>query len=1502
MLFAARRFLLMRGRSATAAAAAYDRTAAAVSGKRGSRATAAAAVAAAYLPVLASSPGLVGADTKSYLYLDPGRLMSRAASLWEADRALGTVTHQNIGFLWPMGPFYWVFDALGVPDWVAQRLWIGTVIAAAGLGVLYLLRTLGFSGRGTAVAVLAYELSPYLLHYSARISAVLLPWAGLGWLLGLTVRAARTGGWRHPALFALTVVTVGSVNATGLVLAGLAPVLWLVHAAAVDRGVSPRAALGTAARIGALSLGVSLWWATALAVQGAFSLPVTRYTETYEVIAAASTAPEVLRGLGYWFFYGNDKFGPWIEPSVYYTQGGWLIFVGFGLAVLALGSAAAVRWRHRGFFVLLAAVGALVAVGAHPTAAPSLLGGLFERFVRTDAGLAMRSLPRAGPLVALALSVLLGAGVNALARRARRIGALAGVVVLAAVLLNNPAMWRLRMIEDGLSRGEHLPDYWHEAAAALDADRGDGSQASRVWEVPGSDFASYRWGNTVDPITPGLTDRGYVARELVPFGSPQSAALLGAVDRRLQEGTIDADSLAPIARLMSAGNVVHRADLSFERFRTPRPVETAELLDRTPGLRRTAAFGPAVPNVAGPQQTLIDEIHLARPVDPAHPAPVTVYEVSDPLPILRTRPVAGATVLAGDADGIVDAAGAGVLDLNRSLVLAADLAADPALAKRVLAEPVHVIVTDTNRRQAQRWGTLRENRGHTEQSEEAPLDYDPTDNRLEVFAAPVDAHPDDARTVSEQRGPVSAQASAHGNPVTYTNDDRAYFAVDGDEQTAWVVAAFAEARGERLRLRLAEPAAVGSLRLLQPSGRDERHVLEAGRRITEVKISVDGRTAAVAELDERSHSEPGQTVPLGRDGMSVTAELIEIEITETDVSRRAVYPGIAPVGFAEADLALGPVTEVIRTPRALTDALGAHIDDHALTVVLTRERSNPREPVRADPETRMLRAVPLPTAREFEVSGAARLSAAAAEPLIDALVAQAPIDAADTTATSSGHLAGDLPSRASAAFDGDPETAWTGVFGPQSGQWIELSASEPFRAEEIEITAVVDARHSTPETVRLFTDGEDRGVFHLELAPALDGEKPGATATATLPLSIESSTVRLVIESARERLTRDWYSNGFVALPVALAEVRLGAAAAPDTAAPEHSPRIASHPGAAHIDTGCRSDLLRVNGEPVAVRVTGAAADGLARRELRMTGCEPVTAAAGELLLEAAPGAETGLDLDQVVLSSPRALTDPQDGIGAVDAVRHSDTRYSVEVPPSEADRWLVLGQSYNRGWRAVAGGADLGVPVVIDGFANGWLLSASADAVSVELRWTPQRSVDWALHISALFAAAAALAALRGRRDRADGLGAGRIGEPSQPALTWHSGTAGGPPRPAPGQLAAGAAAAAAAGVAAVNLPTGRPWHLLAAPALAAAAVAALRLRPARGLLPLLASASLGIAALYVLIQQYRFRYPPDFVWPQQFEAVHILGVLAILCLAADYAVTVTLAGARGAARRRAV
>lgn len=129
--------------------------------------------------------------------------------MWDPNIGLGTVTHQNIGYLFPMGPFYWVLNALGASGALTQRIWLGTIILAAGLGMLYLFRTLDVTGPGAVLGALAFMLSPYLLDYAARISVILLPWAGLPWLLGFTILALRKGGWRYPALIALTVQIVG---------------------------------------------------------------------------------------------------------------------------------------------------------------------------------------------------------------------------------------------------------------------------------------------------------------------------------------------------------------------------------------------------------------------------------------------------------------------------------------------------------------------------------------------------------------------------------------------------------------------------------------------------------------------------------------------------------------------------------------------------------------------------------------------------------------------------------------------------------------------------------------------------------------------------------------------------------------------------------------------------------------------------------------------------------------------------------------------------------------------------------------------------------------------------------------------------------------------------------------------------------------------------------------------------------------------------------------------
>ncbi len=237
--------------------------------------------------------------------------------------------------------------------------------------------------------------------------------------------------------------------------------------------------------------------------------------------------------------------------------------ISFAVPALALLAAGCVRWKHRSFFVVLTVIGVAISVGAYPFGDPSALGGLFKGFAESSSfGLALRSTARAVPLVVLGLAVLLGVGVNAVAQRwpgrlrsgwPRRGFALTGPVLAGALVLlaivNVPALWNGSYSTKALERDEQLPQYWLDAIAAADA----GSHDTRILEVPGSDFAAYRWGQTVDPITPGLTDRPYVARELVPWGSPASADLMNAYDRRMQEGVLSPDAVAPVARLVSAG-------------------------------------------------------------------------------------------------------------------------------------------------------------------------------------------------------------------------------------------------------------------------------------------------------------------------------------------------------------------------------------------------------------------------------------------------------------------------------------------------------------------------------------------------------------------------------------------------------------------------------------------------------------------------------------------------------------------------------------------------------------------------------------------------------------------------------------------------------------------------------------------------------------------------------------------------------------------------------------
>jgi arabinofuranan 3-O-arabinosyltransferase len=1223
-------------------------------------------------------------DTKLYLYLDPGRLIGDAVYSWDSRQFGGWVPHQVIAYLWPQGPWYWAFEQIGVPDWIAHRLWLGTLMVIAGLGVRWLARLLGVGSTAAVVAAAVYQLSPYVLPYASRTSAMLLPWAAVGWIVGLTIVAARsTSKWRAPAALALVLVSCSAVNATAVVMIAPAPVLWLIDAA-LRRSITWRAAVAVAARIAVLSTGVSAWWIAMLRIQGRYGADVLGFSESVEATSFTTASTEVLRGMGYWLFYIRDPYSFATSASSRYMGSGSLIAVGFLLLVVCLTGLAVVRWTARRYAALLVAVGTVVAVGVHPITDPSPLMDAVASNTRSALPLALRSSARAVPLVVLGLALGAAAltqalaGVSAHRSRARTATAAAPWLVVALAVLNMPVLFTGEIIDPALQRDEAPPGAWLAAAAALDA---TGSGA-RVLQLPGAEFGAYRWGYTADPPLVGLTDKPVITRDLLPLGSAQFLDLYFALDDRLQAGVLDPAAVAPVARLLGADTIWLPNDLAFDRYRNPWPSESYALLVDAAGLRLLDEFGDAVPNTAA--VPMVDErlygswgpTRSTRPDSVALP-PVSLLTVDDPVTTARVG--THVVVLAGSGDGVVDAAAAGLITGREVLVYAADLEGHSLGGAPI--DPVLVVVTDSNRDRAHHWRSSQDVAGYTEVGgpTSGVTRVDEADARLPVFGDP-DAIDSAQQTVAVLDG-VTVSASGYGEGFAYLPEHRPAMAVDGDTSTSWLVGARGDPVGHTLTIDPEQ--SIDTLVL--------RQAHEVGDRfITEIRVTAQGGSTLVA-LDESSRQSagPGQRVQVPGGGTGP----VTIEIT-----RVAAVPGISSptsgVGFAE--LGVGPFPEFIRVPElpAVTDS------STPLAIVLSRLRVDPRSRWRDDPEPFIRRLFDVDTARAMSITVTLRLDTSAVDRLLATVLDP-------SAAAASTRLPGDPFAGGRSAVDGDLSTAWTSPFGAPAGATLEVDLDGP--VDTFVVRQPVDGRHSTITELTV-TAGPDRHVVEVA-AP-----DPLGRSTVTLPASVDTPSMRLAVSGVKPLTTIDRRFGDTVALPFAVVEIE--------------SPAIASPSPVAAPATGCRDDLLEVDGAAVPLMITSADLEAIVQGEaVQVMSCDGLRLTPGTHRLDTSIAAGTALTVDRVVLMSdePPVIAAP----AAVD-VRGTRTSRRLDVGPCPAGCWLVAGEGFNAEWTATLDGQRLAAPVPVAGGSLGWWLSPSDQARTIEMRWPPQRLLWVALSLSA--------------------------------------------------------------------------------------------------------------------------------------------------------------------------
>ena len=346
---------------------------------------------------------------------------------------------------------------------------------------------------------------------------------------------------------------------------------------------------------------------------------------------------------------------------------------------------------------------------------------------------------------------------------------------------------------------------------------------------------------------------------------------------------------------------------------------------------------------------------------------------------------------------------------------------------------------------------------------------------------------------------------------------------------------------------------------------------------------------------------------------------------------------------------------------------------------------------------------------------------------------------------SSSRLTGNVAAGAQAAVDGQTTTAWQSAFSPtnQNGQWVQYTTTTPITFDSLDLAVIADGRHSVPTALTVSAGGDSERVELPAIRDGAAGTVVRVPVTLTTPLT--GSVIRVTVDAARTERTTDYTTQARVALPLGIAELGI--------------PGLSMAPVPAELPGTCRSDLLTVDGTPVWLSVTGSTASALTRDPLTVSLCGPDAAglplAAGNHMLQSTSGSIVGFDIDQLALSSapgggatpllpggqlPAPATAP---VGAVQVRSSTATRMSLAISgirSTTAPFELVLGQSINAGWKAEVGGHNLGSPVLVDGFANGWRVDPATvsggihgGALLVTLVWAPQRAVNVALVVSAI-------------------------------------------------------------------------------------------------------------------------------------------------------------------------
>ena len=808
---------------------------------------------------LSQQPGLITFDTKLDLQFGPAGFMERSLSLWNGDSAVGGLQNQASGYLFPMGPFFWLGDALGVPMWIWERLWSTLLMLVAYEGARRLaVRWPGISPSGAILTGLTYMLAPRVLTTVGGLSGETLPAAVLPWTvlpLVLYLRG-RQRAWVF-VVSAATIPLMGGQNATLVVACLVLPALLLALTA--GRSFARRA--GDLAGWGALVAVASLWWVVPLLLLGSYAPPFLDFIESAEDTAGAIGWLSSLRGTSHWvaFFPGGGRLG-W--TGGYELASSSLVLL-TSVLVAGIGLAGLLRdelWQRR-VLVWCVLVGLVILTAGSGGWAGTLLSDAWLHALDTFLA-PLRNIHKFDPLVRLPLALGVGAWATQrlprLARSAtlRRPARVATLMVVAGLVLaaTGPAVSGSLRTDDGFV---DVPDSWRDAVAHIDAQDGP----TRTLVLPGPTFAVQTWGRTIDEPIQVLDPSPWLSRAPLSVAPAGTVRLVESLEQSVSEARPQ-DRVEELLDSLGITHVIVRHDLDPGETDAPDAGLVRSGITNVPGARVSATFGERADG--GPA---LEVYELDRSGDPR-------VEVQD---------WSRRAVVSGSPEIVPDLRAAGLVRDEQAAVLATGGQRPD-------------VVTDSLRRVERSFGRAHDARSGVMTARDAYRADRPAHDYSD------DSMPTE-RTVARYDGAASITASTSAGYADVFGavrpEQHPYSAFDRSIYTAWESAPLSDPDGQWVQVTFEEPTEVDvvSLAFDTVGGTSVRKVRVATEnRSVVADVRADG-TVPNLELGDDSASRLRVTV-LDAGSDTGRVRLSDVRIAGHDITRSLVLPGVVAADTA----------------------------------------------------------------------------------------------------------------------------------------------------------------------------------------------------------------------------------------------------------------------------------------------------------------------------------------------------------------------------------------------------------------------------------------------------------------------------------------------------------------------------------------------------------------------------------------------------------------------------